>query len=261
MDKQTCIAKIAQTEDDKILFARLYDKLVGAHRKNIPGYTAFLSAREQVLLRQMLPLMELRFFGGCDDTERNICCWLPEYLDEMSLYDEDGPVSAIRAEFYAKDVLIHRDILGGLMGVGIKRETVGDIYIHQGFCDFFVLREIEPYVLDNFLSAGRTKLHLEHISLKDVKHPEITVKEIRDTVPSLRLDCIVGSCFGMSRGKVSELVAAGKVSVNDLPCTKADKQLLEDDKISARGFGKFVLKQVGGRTKKDRISIMMERYK
>jgi len=90
--------------------------------------------------------------------------------------------------------------------------------------------------------------------------PVKTVKEIRDTVSSLRLDSIVGSGFGMARGKASALIAAGKVSLNDLPCMKGDKLLQEGDKVSARGFGKVVLQSVGGRTKKDRISIVLERY-
>ena len=207
----------------------------------------------------MLAPMEPIFSGGALQAERAICCFLPDYLDESCLREE-APIAAVRAEFFEKDVLTHRDFLGGLMGIGIKRETVGDIYVGRGQCDFFLLREILPYVLDNFLSAGRTKLHLEQISLDEVQLPEITVKQIKDTVSSLRLDSIAGSGFGLARGKACDLIAAGKVSVNDLPCMKADKLLQEGDKVSARGFGKLVLTQVGGRTKKDRISIIIERY-
>ena len=49
MDKQKQIARVAENEDDRMLFARLYDRLVGAEQKNIPGVTCFLSPREQVL--------------------------------------------------------------------------------------------------------------------------------------------------------------------------------------------------------------------
>lgn len=260
MDKHKCIAKVAQTEDDRMLFARLYDRLVGAEQKNIPAVTSFLSPREQVLLRQMLSPMELRFFGGTGQAERSVCCWLPDYLDESWLTGSDGPVAAVRATYFEKDALTHRDFLGGLMGIGIKRETVGDIYAGTGSCDFFVTREILPYVLDNFLSAGRTKLHVQEISLQLVQPPAVTVRQIKDTVSSLRLDSVIGSGFGLARGKAADLIAAGKVSVNDLPCLKSDKLLAQGDKISARGFGKLLLAQVGGRTKKDRISIILERY-
>jgi len=260
MDKQKCIALVAQSDEDRMLFARLYDKLVGAEQKNIPGITCFLSPREQVLTRKMLSVVPLCFFGGAEQSERAVCCYLPDYMDESWLREPDGPIAAVRASYFEKDQLTHRDFLGGLMGIGIKRETVGDIYVSKGSCDFFVTREILPYVLDNFLSAGRTKLHLEEISLDQVCLPQITVKTIRDTVSSLRLDAILGSGFAMARGKAADLIATGKVSVNDLPCLKPDRLLCEGDKVSARGLGKCVLAQVGGKTKKDRISVMIERY-
>lgn len=260
MDKQKQIAKVAENDEDRVLFARIYDRLTSAEQKNIPGITCFLSPREQVLTRRLLPHMDLRFFGGHPEAERAICCRLPDYLDESFLTGEDSPIAAVRAAFFEKDKLTHRDFLGSLMGSGIKRETVGDIYVGEGTCDFLVTAEILPYVLDNLLSAGRTRLHLEQIPLETLSGPNLTLKELRDTVSSLRLDSIVGSGFGMARGKAAALIETGKVSLNDLPCMKPDKQLSEGDKISARGFGKLVLSQVGGRTKKDRISIIIEKY-
>ena len=119
--------------------------------------------------------------------EREICCYLPEYLDESWLESEDGPIAAARAVYFEGDTLTHRDFLGALMGCGVKRETVGDIYVAEGRCDFLVTREVLPYLLQNFLSAGRTKLHVEQIALTDVSVPEQKTKMVRDTVPSLRL--------------------------------------------------------------------------
>ena len=260
MDKRKQIERIAENDEDRMLFARIYDRLTGAEQKNIPGVTCFLAPREQALTRQLLPHMELCFFGGSPEAERNVCCWLPDYLDDSWLYADDSPIAAVRATFFEKDKLTHRDFLGSLMGCGIKRETVGDIYVGEGTCDFLVTREILPYVLDNLISAGRTKLHLEEIPLEALSGPQFTLKEIRDTVSSLRLDSIVGSGFNMARGKASALIETGKVSLNDLPCMKPDKLLAEGDKISARGFGKLILAQVGGKTKKDRISILIEKY-
>lgn len=260
MDKQTQIAKVAENGEDRLLLAKLYDRLTGAERKNIPGVTGFLSPREQVLTRRLLPDLTLQFFGGCPEAERAVCCWLPDYLEPDWLTGEDSPIAAVRAAYFEKDVLTHRDFLGALLGCGIKRETVGDIYVGTGTCDFLVTREILPYVLQNFLSAGRTRLHVERISLEALQIPIKTVKEIRDTVSSLRLDSVVGAGFGLARGKASDLIETGRVSLNGLPCVKPDKLLTEGDKVSARGFGKLVLLQAGGRTKKNRISVTIQRY-
>ena len=260
MEKRLKIDRVAESAEDRILFARLYDKLTTAEQRAMPGITCFLSPREQELLRQLLPELELVFFGGHREAERAMACYLPEYLDETWLAGPEGPLAAVRASFYEKDALTHRDFLGSLMGAGIKRETVGDIYVSRGSCDFLVTREILPYVLDNLTSAGRTRLSLAEIPLEAVAGPNYTVKELRDTVASLRLDALVGAGFGMARGKAAELIAAGKVSVDGLPCLKGDKIVQEGSKISARGLGKLVLRAVNGRTRKDRISITLEKY-
>ena len=236
MDKQTRIDRVAQTPEDRILFARLYEKLTGAERRSIVGVTCFLAPREQVLLRRMLPDLPLTFFGGYEGAERTLCCYLPEYLDETWLLSEESPVAAVRATYYEKDTLTHRDFLGSLMGLGIKRETVGDICVAPGRCDILITREILPYVLDNLTSAGRTKLSTEEIPLAAVHPPRQTVKERRDTVASLRLDALGGSGFGLSRGKAADLIAAGRVSMDYLPCLKGDKLVEPGSKISVLGM-------------------------
>ena len=252
--------RVAENGEDRLLLARLYDKLTGAERRNVPGVTCFLAPREQVLVQRLLPELPLQFFGGHPEAERAVACYLPDYLDEHFLTAPDGPVAAVRAEFYEKDALTHRDFLGSLMGLGIKRETVGDIFVDRGSCDFLVTREILPYVLDNLTSAGRTRLSLREIPLEEVSGPHYSVKELRDTVASLRLDALVGAGFGLARGKAADLIASGHVQVNWRACTKADKLLVAGETVSARGYGKFQLSEVGGVTKKGRTAIVVKRY-
>lgn len=102
-----------------------------------------------------------------------MACYVPEYLPEDYLTSEDGPAAAVRAVYYEKDALTHRDFLGSLMGAGIKRETVGDIYVSAGQCDILVTRQILPYLLEQWDSAGRTKLHLSVIPLAEVQRPAV----------------------------------------------------------------------------------------
>jgi len=201
MDRREKIARLAQTKEDEVLLARVYERITMAAQRNVPASSCFLSKREQMLVQELLRGEEFVFFGGAALSEREVCCYLPEYLDESWLYSEGGPIAAVRASFYEQDQLTHRDFLGSLMGSGIKRETVGDIYVAGGSCDFLVLREILPYVLQNLTSAGRTKLSLQEISLADIQLPQQAVKTVRDTVPSLRLDGIISSGFSISRGK------------------------------------------------------------
>ena len=166
----------------------------------------------------------------------------------------------LRAEFYEGDSPTHRDFLGALMGAGIGRETVGDICVGKGSCDFFVTEEIAPYILQNFTGAGRTKLRLTRISIREVSVPEPEIKEIKDTVASLRLDGIVSSGFRIGRSLAAQYISAGKAAIDGLPCEKPDKAVAEGSKISVRGLGKIKLQTVNGHTKKGRISVIIHRY-
>lgn len=260
MDRSN-IDKIAKTPEDRVLLAKVWDKINAGIRKNIPASTCFLSLRELEMTRFLFGQLEgLSAFGGYPDAERKMLVYLPDYLDESVLQEEDSPIVCLRASFYQGDTPTHRDFLGALMGSGIARETVGDICVGKGYCDFFVTGEIAPYVLQNFISAGRTKLHLDRIPLSEVLISEPETKEIRDTVSSLRLDSIISSGFRIGRSAAAAYIAAGKVTIDGLPCEKPDKTVAEGAKIALRGSGKIQLTNVGGQTKKGRIAITINRY-
>ena len=260
MDRSN-IEKIARNPEDRMLLAKLWDKINAGIRKNIPANTCFLSPRELEMARFLFGEPEgLHAFGGYSDAERKMLIYLPEYLEGSALYGEDSPCVCLRAEFYPGDTLSHRDFLGALIGAGIGRETLGDICVGKEYCDFFVTREIAPYILQNFLSAGRAKLHLKQIPLCDADIPQPEVKEIKDTMASLRLDSVISSGFRIGRSLAAQYVTTGKAAIDGLPCEKPDRQIAEGMKISVRGLGKIKLQAVNGRTKKDRISVVIHRY-
>lgn len=261
MDKRQRIERLAETEEDRILLARIYDRMTAAAQRNVPGSTCFLSRREQVLAQRLLPEAALRFFGGYDGAERAVCCCVPDYLTlEDYLLGENGPVCAVRAAFYEGDRLTHRDFLGALMGSGVKREAVGDILVQTGRCDLLVTREIAPYILSSLESAGRTRLHLSPLPLDQVEPPEAQAKTIRDTVAALRLDSVAAAGFGLSRSKAAAYITGGKAAVNHLPCEKPDRLVAQGDQITVRGLGRLELAEVGGTTKKGRTGVVLRRY-
>ena len=260
MDRSN-IDKIAQTADDRMLLAKVWDKIQAGMRKNIPANTCFLSLRELDMTSFLFGQADgLYAFGGFGDAERKMLIFLPEYLEDDALYGEDSPVVCLRASFYEGDTPTHRDFLGALMGAGIARETVGDICVGKGYCDFFVTSEIAQYIEQNFLSAGRTKVRIQQIPLSEVSIPQPETKEIRDTVSSLRLDSVISSGFRIGRNAAAGYISAGKVAIDGLPCEKPDKVVTEGVKVSVRGLGKIQLVNVGGQTKKGRISITINRY-
>ncbi len=260
MDRSN-IEKIASTPEDKVLLAKVWDKIQSGIRKNIPASTRFLTLRELDMTRYLFGQLDgLVAFGGYAEAERQMLVYLPEYLTESYLTETDSPLACLRATFFQGDTPSHRDFLGALMGAGIAREAVGDICVGKGSCDFFVTREIAPYILQNFTGAGRTRVHLEEIPLSQVEVPESETKQIRDTLASLRLDSVISSGFRIGRSAACQYIAAGRAAINGLPCEKPDKPVEEGAGISVRGLGKIKLTSVNGQTKKGRISVVIDRY-
>ena len=173
---------------------------------------------------------------------------------------ENGPIACLRAAFYGKDMLTHRDILGALMGTGLRRDAVGDIWVQQGQCDFFVLSELVPYLTDNLTSAGRTALHVEQIPLSAAQRPPQRMRRLRITVSSPRLDGVLSAAFPLSRAGAAQAVTGGRVSLNDICCLKPDKQLAPGDVIALRGRGKLKVLSLDGETKKGRQALTIGIY-
>ena len=260
MDRSN-IDKIARSAEDKLLLAKVWDKLTAGMQRQIPAATAFLSPRDQEMTQYLFGSQPgLLFFGGYEDAERAMAVYLPEYLDLDWLKEEDSPVVCLQCTWFEKDSLNHRDLLGALMGAGISRDSVGDICVSNGRCQLFVTAQIAPYILQNFTSAGRTKLRVEAVPLSEVAIIEAETKEIRDTVASIRLDSIVSSGFRIGRTLAAQYISAGKAAIDGLPCEKPDRNVPEGAKISVRGLGKCKLRSIGGQTKKGRISIIIDRY-
>ena len=103
-------------------------------------------------------------------------------------------------------------------------------------------------------------MSISQIPLTEANIPEPEVKEIKDTLASLRLDSVISSGFRIGRSLAAQYVSAGKAAIDGLPCEKPDKAGAEGVNISVRGLGKIKLASIGNRTKKDRISVVIHRY-
>lgn len=257
MDRNRQITAITQSEEERMLLIRVLDKLERAEQRQMPGVSAFLSPREQALVRQVAP--GCRFFGGVESAERKVAYYLPEYMMEAEFF-QNGPVACLRAVFYEKNALSHRDMLGALMGAGIRRDAVGDICLQEKSCDFFVLTELTEYLLNNLTSAGKQHLHLERIPLSQAEKKEQGMKELHATVSTLRLDSVLAAGFHLSRSDAAEAIRSGLVALDSLTCLKPDRQVREGSEISLRGKGKFRVLSVDGITRKGRQGIRLGIY-
>ena len=261
MNRTEILSKAARNGEERLLLSRIWDLADHARLRGIPQCSHFLSPEEQRLTAGLLHALGNpghRFWGGYDGAQRQICVFLPDWLEWEDW--EEAPVTAIRAAWYAGDSLTHRDLLGALMGQGIKREMVGDLLVDRESCDILVLPEIAPYLLQHLDSAGRTRLRLEEIGLNRLHIPVQEVRSIHDTVATLRLDAVAAAGFSVSRAKMADYIRAGKVSVNWAETVRTDLPVKAGDVISCRGLGRCRLAETGALSRKGRINIQLERY-
>lgn len=252
MERNKQIAAMAENEEERLLLVRTCEKLERGREREVPVSTAFLTPREQSLVKKLLPWCG--FFGGTDGTQRNVAYYLPDYLTAEELFSDDV-ISCIRATFYESNALTHRDVLGALMGLGLRRDAVGDILVGDRFAVIFVLEELSRYLLDNLTSAGRHHLKTERIDPSTVVIPPQKLREIHVTVSSLRLDSVLSAAFHLSRAEAADAIRSGQAAIHALTCLKPDAAVREGDDLSLRGRGKLRILQVQGRTRKDRIAL------
>jgi RNA-binding protein YlmH len=262
MEKTELLNRLSTSPEERLLFSRVMDQLRQAERRSIPAATPFLSPAEIASVEKLIAACGYPahlFLGGYEEAERRLCVFLPDWQSPEDVEPEDY-LRSIRAVWKSQDSLTHRDFLGALMGMGVKRETVGDILVGKGSCDLLLLPELVPFALQNLTSAGRAKLTLQELPLAELAPPVGEVQLIHATVSSLRLDAVASAGFRTSRSRLSGAISAGQVSLNWRAVTKADAPVAQGDVISCRGLGKCRVTEVGGLSKKGRIVITLERY-
>lgn len=198
-------------------------------------------------------------FGGVNDAERQRIVICPDYLQpqpemaKISIVELTGKLGYIEPS--------HRDFLGALLGQGIKREKVGDLYIIAGGCVIILSEELADYVLLNPPKIKGASLTATQYQVGQWQPDKPEGKEINTSVSSLRLDTIVANGFGISRTKVTGFIKGGKVKVNWRIIEDVDFHCQVGDTISFRGKGRIIVDQIGGNTKKGRVKIRLIRYK
>ena len=158
----------------------------------------------------------------------------------------------------------HKDYLGSLMGLELRREALGDIVLPAdtpGTAYVFALETAGELICRELLQVGRTEVTATLLSLDEVpEFPQAERKTQTATVSSLRLDAVLAAMLHCSRGQACEWIAAGRVEINHLPAESAHAPVYEGDVFTVRGKGRFGLTALPGKSKKDRSIIEFFQY-
>lgn len=243
--------------DLSLLNARISDAVVSAS-SGAEKYLGFLgiSGASEALKAAEKAGVECRLFGGYDGAERTYAAFLPEWMDPS---DAKFPISAVTFSFRECDSLSHRDFLGTLMGLGIERDTVGDILIEKGRAVVFVSNSILKFVLSECDRVGRVGVKLSEGA--EFPFPgKGSFEEMSVTVASDRIDAVVAAICKCSRANSVSLISDGNVFINGIEVMKTTVSVKEKSNITVRGYGRFIIDSFAGSTKKGRLKINVKKY-
>ncbi len=249
-------------KEEQIFRKRIQELAETAFRRDIPVHTDFLNLNEQTIFQMVsgaLPPVRYELTGGFEMAERKVVCFLPSY--EEVLYEPPFDCLKISpANRRFAEELGHRDYLGAIMNLGIERAVIGDIVIKEQEAFVFVLKNMSSYVRDSLTSIRRTSVIVTLCEdAGELLKPEL--EAICGTVSSVRLDAIVALAGRLSRTKAAACIEGEKVFVNGQTVTNVSRILKEGEILTILCIGKFRFANVGGPTKKGRISVTLEQYK
>lgn len=264
---KTEILEEYKNQEQRLLAAKILDKLEFTRTKNKIQSTDFLNLNEQELAMKLLKKVDCEnyyFFGGKDITERKILIIYPEKLtEEMSRKNDDKIISIIRIKLPSEleGQYDHRTYLGSCIKVGIEREKIGDILVEKTGADIIAKTEVIDFLHQNLSCLTRFKsseISIESIS--EIKDVGVSKIEISAIVASIRLDNIVSTLAKTSRSKAQEILKQERVFLNHQVETKSSKEVKVGDIITIRGKGRFEFKEIAGNTRKGRFVIMIDKY-
>lgn len=256
-----------KNQDEKLLVAKILDKVEFTKTKNKIQCTDFLNLYEQeIALNIMKQANFSRFylFGGKENTERNILIMYPEKLTEdMVRKNHKNMINIIRITLpkELQGEYDHRSYLGAIMKLGLEREKIGDIFAEPTGADIIVKEEVADFLLQNLNSLTRFQsAEISIVDLDELKNVEVSKIEISAVVISLRLDNIVSVLAKTSRSKAVEIIEQERVFLNFKLETKCSRQVKVGDVITIRGKGRFEFREIAGNTRKGRYIVKIDKY-
>ncbi|WP_434511524.1 YlmH/Sll1252 family protein [Desulfitobacterium sp. AusDCA] len=248
-----------QDKEMRLEAAHLLDIADEVIEEHLPKRTPFLGRALAQWFEGVLKKEHLMFLaeGGFEDSERVVYLLGGNQGDFERVEDGIALLTVNAAD--PKAALEHRQILGSLMSLGLKRELIGDIRHGLQGMVVAVAEEIAPYLLQEWRKAGKVVLNVQR-QQGELYLCEDPGEEIRITVASSRIDAVAAAGFKAARGVVQEWINQGKVKRNDLIINKTDLEVKLGDIISCRGQGRFRLLETS-ETRKGRIAWKVALYR
>lgn len=254
-------------KNDKLLLAQILDKIELCENKNKIEHTDFLDMAQAELVQKFINKIKIEnyiFYGGFEDAERKILVIYPEKFNiNVVKKNLSNIVQIIRIQL--PDDLTgkytHRDYLGAVIKLGVKREKVGDIIVDSNGADIIIDKDISKFLEQNL--GGLTRFSKATIIVENIENlrpVNIKKEELEIIVSSLRLDNVISELARCSRNKALDIINMERVFINFQNETKKTKQIKAGDMVTIRGKGRFYIKEIIGQTKSGRTILKVEKF-
>ncbi len=245
--------------EEDLLKKRIMELRKRADFSCYPVFTDFLTLSEVQCAKNVLNGCKFQFFGGIADCERVM---LGIASEEAALSEQDFPITCLRISPKNRrfaEKLSHRDILGSVLGLGLERSVIGDIFLKDTDAYLFCCERMESFLSEQLTQVRHTQVSCERFSLSEIAI-EREFKEFTRSVAAVRMDAIAAAAFHVSRSTAAADIPSGKLFLNGKEILSPSTIVKEGDVISYRGLGKVKLKTIGALTKKGRISVTFLQY-
>ncbi len=260
LQRKVISTQMTQTTIDKepkILLMRVEDMRARVDKIGIPAFIGFLGTAEISYVSSSLASSgcNYRFYGGYEDSDRCFLGIFPEGEVDVALF----PIYCVKCSYRAGESLTHRDFLGSLMGLQLKREAVGDICVMDNEAYLFLTEHAANAAVAELNKIGRVGVKTSMVDITEFLYTP-NFAELTTSLSSLRLDCVIAYLGNRSRSSAATAISQGLVAVNGIYITKTDKTIKEGDKISVRGTGKFIFDGQAGVSKKNKLRLKFRKY-
>jgi len=239
--------------EERPTLRRLEDLCWRALQQNTATLSDFLTPREQFLAASAgrHAGVDAGFWGGYAQAERQRALFSPAY---WTVHKEDYEIGVMSGNLGISAGASHGDVLGSILGTGLKRSKIGDIAVGERGFLVAVSSDVEPYLLSHWSQVGKMDVHLEKVS-GDAQWPVPDYRTQTGLVSSLRLDALLAEFCRWSRSQAQAAIAQGKTQLNFAATTKTDERVEVGDIISIRGFGRIKLAEIQGETRRGKLRV------
>lgn len=248
--------------DEKVFVDRAWEWVERAAERHEIRRTDFLDPRQAHILFTLAnrhPDASIRLDGGSPNSERKRAVIGPDY---RRLDDEDIGIAVleITADDRRLSDLDHGDYLGALLGLGMKRDKIGDLHVCEDGCHVLIAEEIGSFLAGHLKQVHRLDVSTSILPMSALREVVPKIEEMKLSVASLRLDGIASDVFRMSRSKILLPIRAGRCRINWKTEENPAASLREGDVVSLKGFGRFQLIEVSGVSKSGRTRVRIGKF-